>query len=449
MCETKNAEDQNSVIYIMENFEYKGYWFLPGEEDKAIAGVLTYTAYESVILELIGEFSDGGSMINAVLFNRSHRQLIHGVTSDAKKISLINCNPSGFKYNPSCSFPISRYSIQYVLENRHINQYDDNLFDKAVVSINALTMWCYPGALNMLISSENDQHIGCSISYNTEELNIPISTVRISNTTTLNLCRNINFEGTEYLLSPKFEQSTHLEVLKTGKVTFQAFLSDIRMYEQFMSLMSLSNIYASKITLYDYDMYQELSDGKKLYKEIILHYIEREQSVLSKDYLVEYAHIQQEYPAIIKKWYKIKDDIAPIRSYLINSLKKKPVFDSTDFVVISHALEGYHTRFMPQKNLPKKGVLTKRYQDIISKFSGIDRVDKIQFDIKAAVDSRNYYSHFFVKRSNHIIFDGVELFDLYKKMRLLLICCLLDFMGFDNISINRIFNNSNSNVLKY
>lgn len=221
------------------------------------------------------------------------------------------------------------------------------------------------------------------------------------------------------------------------------------MYEQFMSFISLSSIYASKIVLYNYDMYQEFSDGERLYKEILVHYIRRERNEIPKDYLVEYSDIKQEYPAIIKKWYKIKDNIAPIRSYLINSLKKKTVFDSTDFVVISHALEGYHTRFMPQANIPKKGILTKRYQDIIDKFCGIDKVDRMQFDVKVAVDSRNYYSHFFPKKSSHRIYDGIELFELYKKMRVLLICCLLDFMGFDNISINRIFSNSNSNILKY
>lgn len=104
---------------------------------------------------------------------------------------------------------------------------------------------------------------------------------------------------------------------------------------------------------------------------------------------------------------------------------------------------------MSQAKIPKKVLLKERYQEIIDKFCGIDKVHSMQFDVKAAVDSRNYYSHFFPKKPNQKIYDGIELFDLYKKMRVLLICCLLDFMGFDNISINRIFSNSNSNVLRY
>lgn len=197
----------------MDKFEYKGYWFLPEAENKSIAGILTYIAHESIILELIGESCDDDSMIN-IFLNRSHRQLIYVVTSDAKKISLINCTPSGFNFNPSCNFPLSRYSVQYVFENIHIDKCDDNLFDKAVVTIDSLTKWCYPGALHCSMSTENDKPVDVGISYNVKELKSPISTVQISDTTTINLCRNIDFVGSEYLLSPKFEQFTQLEIQK-------------------------------------------------------------------------------------------------------------------------------------------------------------------------------------------------------------------------------------------
>jgi hypothetical protein len=49
-------------------------------------------------------------------------------------------------------------------------------------------------------------------------------------------------------------------------------------------------------------------------------------------------------------------------------------------------------------------------------------------------------------RLKHIV-DGIELFDLTHKLRKLLICCLLQFIGFDYSQINEIFNNSNSSFL--
>lgn len=168
----------------MDKFEYKGYWFLPEAENKLIAGILTYTAHESIILELMGEFCDDDSMIN-IPSNQSTHQLIYGVTSDAKKISLIECTPSGLNLNLSCSFPLSRYSVQYVLENIHIDKCDDNLFDKAVVTIDSLTKWCYPGALHCSMSTEKDKLVNVEISYNVKELKTPISTVQIRDFSTL------------------------------------------------------------------------------------------------------------------------------------------------------------------------------------------------------------------------------------------------------------------------
>ena len=39
----------------MESFEYKGYWYLPDNIDRRIAGILTFNDGESASLELIGE----------------------------------------------------------------------------------------------------------------------------------------------------------------------------------------------------------------------------------------------------------------------------------------------------------------------------------------------------------------------------------------------------------
>lgn len=39
----------------MDDFEYKGYWYLPDCEDHQVAGILTFVANDSAILELIGD----------------------------------------------------------------------------------------------------------------------------------------------------------------------------------------------------------------------------------------------------------------------------------------------------------------------------------------------------------------------------------------------------------
>lgn len=71
----------------------------------------------------------------------------------------------------------------------------------------------------------------------------------------------------------------------------------------------------------------------------------------------------------------------------------------------------------------------------------------MDIDAKAAADSRNYYSHFMSRPAGKSILDGVELYSLTARLRLLLICCLLSFIGMDNSRIEAILKRSTSRFI--
>ena len=141
---------------MTEKFEYKGYWYLPSDPDNAIAGILTYIPNESIKLELIGTFEK--STIGIISFSdRTSIDIILGITSDAHKISLINCHPGGGSYNFNCSFPITKFSVQYCLDGIHIGDFKDKRFSWGNITIPELTTWCYPAALESVYGfSEKD-----------------------------------------------------------------------------------------------------------------------------------------------------------------------------------------------------------------------------------------------------------------------------------------------------
>lgn len=68
------------------------------------------------------------------------------------------------------------------------------------------------------------------------------------------------------------------------------------------------------------------------------------------------------------KWYNDKEDIAPIRAHLIDSIQNTKIFSSIDFLIVVQALEGFCTRFRTEANL------TKMLEAIISEFSDIDKL---------------------------------------------------------------------------
>ena len=170
---------------MIEKFEYKGYWYLPSDPDNAIAGILTYIPSESIKLELIGTFEK--STIGIITFSeRKSTDIIWGITSDAHEITLINCQPVGCSYNFSCSFPITKFSIQYCLDGIHIDNFKDKRFSWSNIIIPELTIWCHPAALEPIYGfNEKDKLNKISVSVNTDETNNPIISVDLNNSTTL------------------------------------------------------------------------------------------------------------------------------------------------------------------------------------------------------------------------------------------------------------------------
>lgn len=430
---------------MTKKFEYKGYWYLPSDPENKVAGILTYVPKESIKLELIGSFEKSTSGILA-FFERKSVDIIWGITSDAHEISLINCFPGGGSYNLSCPFPIKNFSIQYCLDGILINNFEDKRFSWSNITIPELTTWCYPAALESVCGFDKEDKINrISVTVDKDKIKEPIFSVDLNELTTLNIKKDVHYDGSEFYLNPSFNQSTYLQIKKGTKSSFLNFLSDIKLFEQFLSLASLTSIKVSKISLFDETNFQELDKKEKIYHPIELFYVQRGfEFVKTKEYdfLISYSLIQDIFPDIIKKWYNDTSDITPIRSHLIKSIKNKRDFDSTDFLIVVQALDGFCIRFRKEQSL------SKELEDILSEFNDIDRVKQLNVHIRSVVDSRHYYSHFMNKSKKPDTLDGFELFNLTKKLRILLICCVLNFIGIENRRINELFNKSNNSKLQ-
>ena len=72
----------------------KGYWWISNSPDEKVAGVLTYTPGDSLMLEIIGQLKPNVSAVEEFI-NSENEDVIYGLSSDAKKITLINCHRSG------------------------------------------------------------------------------------------------------------------------------------------------------------------------------------------------------------------------------------------------------------------------------------------------------------------------------------------------------------------
>lgn len=107
---------------MITELNYKGIWFLPGNEknaDEQITGSLTFSRESGGVLELLGNLDE---------FKSSHKnhnpELIFGFTADGKRITLYRC----FEYSRSISLPgmeICTYQPSYILIGKHFKNKEE------------------------------------------------------------------------------------------------------------------------------------------------------------------------------------------------------------------------------------------------------------------------------------------------------------------------------------
>ncbi len=410
--------------------EYKGFWFLPDKPTIRVAGVLYFKANDSIKLELIGGFD---SELTEIIKSKTV-EIIYGVTSKAEKITLFNCFPS-YSLNFSSDHPLVKYSCQYLIVGKHLQSMDDGTFNKIRVEMSSLYNWIPAGIIKHSISFLEEGKLKANFSLSQNDnwgKRVESDKFIISFLSSFQIKSRVENKQTMI-------ENTFFEISKKNmKSSFIELLTSVNIFKQFLSLASLSSIDYLKIELFDSEDYQQIKSGKKIFHPTSLLYIDRNNNYrTSKNdskYLFKYEDIKNQYANIIKKWYDVKNELAPIRNHLIESILQKRIFTSLDFLILVQALEGFHRRFIENKRTS----LNNRVTFFTLKFSDILKVNLSKKDILSVVASRDYYSHFFEEKEN--VLDGIELYHLSEKLRILLICCVLSLIGFENEQINLLIN---------
>ena len=417
---------------MIQREELKGFWYLPNHPENKIPGTLFFIPGDEIRLELIGGIEFG---IEDLLKTR-FLEVIHGITHENEKVTLFFCHGYGI-LNFSSSFPLMNYKCKYLIRGKHIISVKDGVYDSALVDMTSLYDW-YPAARihNEIYFSDHNkqQKINLSLDDSTywEEV------IKLDDNFTIKFFGVGDFNHSFDLKSFELKQNTLFEILANNqKKSFFELLKKIEIFKQFLSLASLSTVQYLSITLYDSDDYQLSEKGNKIFNTSHLYFFQdKVDNARPSRYQFLFTHedIIEIIPDILVKWYSIEQDLSPIRNHLIESIKTKKVFTSLDFLIIVQALEGYHRRFIDTN----KRKLSVRINELYKLFGDIQKIKNSPININHVVKSRDYYSHFFAKDSE--VLDGIELFELTEQLRILLICSVLQLIGFNKELISKIIN---------
>ena len=416
----------------MGTIEFKGLWWLPEDIENQVSGTMIVKK-DKIVLETIGMLGSDSPIDHFAGGNVPQYDVIWGISSEAKKISVFNCYES-MSMNTDCPFPVAKYSVQVVAVGKHIKSLNEAGNYDVKVYIEELSYWFRP---NIIHFSQQDKNYTFSADLkNTNQI-----AVKIDDNCKLKLEGEVNITHGKTGMQVIINQMSTLNFACSRPISMNDAKRNVFLFEQFLSFATLTPVQSDRFLLIDKD-----KDGDSTKNKTIEIYEKKDERLNDPErfweYLFVYETIKDSFSSIICKWYAEKD-VFPIRAHLIDSVGHRGTFCSNDFLVVAQAVEGFYCRFR------EDGLkLTTILQNLRNEFSDISILELSDDEIKCIRDSRHYFSHLLPPGKKVHVVDGHELYDLNHKLRKLLLCCMLNFVGFTNQDINEIFSKSHNSFLR-
>ena len=227
-----------------ERKEIKGMWWLPNTPEKQIPGTLII-GNDEITLETIGHFDENNPIIHLATQQVPHHDVIWGISSDAKKISLFNSYES-ISFNTACPFPLAKYNIQIVAVGKHIKSLNElgNYDIKAYFK--ELPYWFRPNCIHF--DGEEKKY-----NYVVDFKKANHTTIKIDDNCILRLEGETNISNDKFGMRVQIEQTSTLKFELSAPISIRDAQHQILIFEQFLSFATLSSVHTKQLLLIDND----------------------------------------------------------------------------------------------------------------------------------------------------------------------------------------------------
>lgn len=314
-------------------------------------------------------------------------------------------------------FSSTKYVVGLVLMGEHVLSIEENLFKNCEVHFPYLRNWAFH---NDIMPSNAGTSICFKTSYGANKLLETINDDGIC----WRLWQGRTIERTIHDLT--IIQTTTLEIEATKALSVGASLKQIEEFAQFLSIALYGDQNPTEVKFVN----------KESGRESVLLF-KKEASVNPEVFtLIKFDLLKEKLPAMLNQWHNNFDKIAPISSYLIDSLQKKSRFDVPDFLIIAQALDGFHKRFVNKKDGKDIRKYEEQIEILLNQFKSVKAIKACKIIPVVLKDSRHKYSHLYPDEEESLAVEGDDLYWLTEKCKILLTCCILNMLGLTNKEIN-------------
>lgn len=405
---------------------FHGEWWVPAEADLDNQGLFpmvhkgheakhtgTLTYYEDNVSTL--EFYHVPSHFQAKLHRNN--EVMWGADANGRIFTLFNIVMRS--NNDSAGLTATVFEVGLILIGEHVLSMKEPEYNRCVVQFPYLRNWAFHD--NLINSQKDRSRLQPIISLSKL---VSLVEAQVDDAITWVLRDKVAVNRSEYDLS--INQLTEF-VIDVDKATpIDTFLKHIREFSQFLSVALYGEQSPIEVILY-----------RKTQNRSVQLLFKKDNSIdPHANKLIKFDELKEQVPAMLRVWHQNYDKIAPISSYLVDSLRKKNEFSVPDFLIIAQALDGYHKRFVNKKN----GKDIKKYEEqikvLLNQFKDVQVIQECNIDPEVLKDTRHKYSHLYPDDEKSKAVEGDELYWLTEKCKILLTCCVLNMMGLTNAEIN-------------
>lgn len=331
---------------MKDAFEWKGYWWLPGNEENRLSGTLSYSQEAGAYLELLGNFETRLSN------EMSTAMIILGEVQTGKYVTLFNCLYVNRSLAFSSGLGQAEYHVHFVFEGVHFESEADIKFHQLCGHYTDLDAW-----INIFgFTIERDQlgnPYNASISYNKPNNQF----FAIGN----------NFEvGIGFATYGPDKAIVQTEVIirqraflivksRIGDRSFDEILSKLNAYSDLFQVAAQKIQYPVSIFGFT-EMAAIKHEGEEtVYPEINIYYqpieaITHREPLLPHDMLFTYGDLE---PAQIVAWFTSFERYQTVIHLYRTLFYNNRLFIETRFLNIAQALESLHSILFDNLYMPK------------------------------------------------------------------------------------------------
>lgn len=424
--------------------QYTGIWYLVDEPEKQLFGTLNIEE-DLIELDLLDHLSE-----------KNKEFIVHGFTSDGKKITLYKCHISG----SGKAFPgISTMSVSaiYFFLGDHLLENDLN-FNTAIITLSDLDEWVDINGFQNF--SNNDNKI--SVEYENPE---PI--VFYDND---GIKLIIQFMASAPMFKPHttctIKQETVIFIKSETKVSLLEFWHHVSTIDSFLALAYFASPKIEEIVF-------KIDDKRILMTYIGQHRFKTKKKTHHREFIFTYNDVQNRFVDIYGRWTEVYKNLTPVIGILIETFRGNSQLVENVFLNLIQAVEAFHRRSRPDEKIPKEEFNNKveeilaacppQHQSWLQETLKYQNENNLRFRlnclfneidkellahlypnheelIKDSINNRNYLTHYdsgLEKKKKSLS----ELAILKERLKILLIILLLKETGFNDDEVKKFVKN--------